>query len=263
MPVVDRAAGTDLQTATAEQIVAYAVGRFGTGLALAASFQDCVLIDIATRVCPAIEVVFLDTGFHFPETLSYVEGIRRRYHLRLTVIGPPTDACPPCGQTGCCQPRKVHALDRRPRGQARLDERPTSLRQLQCWLDTPGRGRVSSSPPPGQGQPDRPLERPRHRRLFVRARIWTRPSSGRGWIHVDRLSANHPAGGSRRSPPLRPMARNQPDGVRSPPVKRTSAGRSCGPRAEWRAPEEQEEGTGEAKHRADPDVAHREFAPSR
>jgi phosphoadenosine phosphosulfate reductase len=111
-PVADPVAGSDLETASAEQIVAYAVGRFGKGLALAASFQDCVLIDIATRVCPDLEVVFLDTGFHFPETLAYVEDIRRRYQLRLTVIGPGTDTCPPCGQTGCCQQRKVHSLDR-------------------------------------------------------------------------------------------------------------------------------------------------------
>jgi phosphoadenosine phosphosulfate reductase len=111
-PVVDPVADSDLETASAEQIVAYAVERFGKGLALAASFQDCVLIDVAIRVRPDLEVVFLDTGFHFPETLTYVEAVRRRYQLRLTVIGRPTDTCPPCGQTGCCQQRKVHALDR-------------------------------------------------------------------------------------------------------------------------------------------------------
>ena len=31
---------------------------------------DAVLIDIATKVEPSVEVVFIDTGYHFPETLA-------------------------------------------------------------------------------------------------------------------------------------------------------------------------------------------------
>jgi len=47
-----------------------------------------VLIDIAVAVEPTIEVVFLDTGSHFPETLEYVETVRSRYDLNLTVTKP-------------------------------------------------------------------------------------------------------------------------------------------------------------------------------
>ena len=39
---------------------------------------DAVLIDLATRVDPAIEVIFIDTGYHFPETLATVEEVRRK-----------------------------------------------------------------------------------------------------------------------------------------------------------------------------------------
>ena len=42
-----------------------------------------MLIDIAVQVDPDIEVVFLDTGSHFPETLEYVETDPRRYDLNL------------------------------------------------------------------------------------------------------------------------------------------------------------------------------------
>ena len=35
--------------------------------------QDAVLIDLAVKVEPSIEVVFIDTGYHFPETLDTVE----------------------------------------------------------------------------------------------------------------------------------------------------------------------------------------------
>ena len=38
---------------------------------------DAVLIDVATRVDPAVEVVFLDTQYHFPETLATAEARAR------------------------------------------------------------------------------------------------------------------------------------------------------------------------------------------
>lgn len=100
-----------LEDRPASEVVAWAVERFGDDLVLAASFQDCVLIDIATAVCPGIEVVFLDTGAHFAETIDYVEEVRRRYRLNLTVLHPSRQAEDwPCGTSRCCQLRKVEPL---------------------------------------------------------------------------------------------------------------------------------------------------------
>jgi phosphoadenosine phosphosulfate reductase len=98
----------------AAAVVAWAVEHFGGGLALVASFQDCVLIDVATRVAPDVEVVFLDTQYHFPETLDYVETVRRRYALRLTVARPLVDPDDRWRDDldGCCAARKVEPLDR-------------------------------------------------------------------------------------------------------------------------------------------------------
>ena len=57
-----------------------------------------MLIDLVTKVAPDIEVVFLDTEAHFPETLAFVEEIRARYGLNLTVTKPgPEAAAYPCG----------------------------------------------------------------------------------------------------------------------------------------------------------------------
>ncbi len=99
------------ETAPAGLIVAWALDRFGSRLAMAASFQDAVLIDIAVSVDPTIEVVFLDTGSHFPETLDYVETIRSRYDLNLTVTQPVAGAEEwPCGSAQCCEFRKVQPL---------------------------------------------------------------------------------------------------------------------------------------------------------
>ena len=93
--------------------IRWAVDRFGSAVALACSFQDCVIVDLATRVDPGLEVVFLDTGFHFPETLQFVEQVRSRYNLNLTVTSPDASAAAwPCGTSECCQRRKVEPLFR-------------------------------------------------------------------------------------------------------------------------------------------------------
>jgi len=51
------------------------VESFGDSLVLAASFEDIVLIDLATKIAPEVEVVFLDTEAHFPETLAFVDDM--------------------------------------------------------------------------------------------------------------------------------------------------------------------------------------------
>ena len=107
------AVDAELAHAPASKAVEWAVGRFGREVVLAASFQDVVLIDLAVKVDPEIEVVFCDTGAHFPETLSFVEAVRDHYGLRVTVTqpGPDADAWP-CGSERCCAFRKVEPLRR-------------------------------------------------------------------------------------------------------------------------------------------------------
>ena len=99
------------EMAPAGLIMAWAVERFGPKLALSCSFQEAVLVDIAVSVVPDIEVIFLDTESHFPETLEYVETIRARYDLNLTVTSPvPGAGDHPCGTAQCCEYRKVRPL---------------------------------------------------------------------------------------------------------------------------------------------------------
>lgn len=100
-----------LAHAPASKVVEWALGRFGQEVVLAASFQDVALLDIALKVDPAIEVVFCDTEAHFEETLSFVDEVRARYGLHLTVTHPGEDAAAwPCGTERCCEFRKVEPL---------------------------------------------------------------------------------------------------------------------------------------------------------
>ncbi len=100
-----------LESLPPSKAVEWAVAEYGRDLVLAASFQDIVLIDLAVKADPAIEVVFLDTEAHFPETLAFVEEVRARYDLNLTVTHPgPEAGAWPCGSDRCCQVRKVAPL---------------------------------------------------------------------------------------------------------------------------------------------------------
>src|SRR6478736_2426442 len=74
----------------ASKIIEWAVDTFHPHLSLLASMTDAVLIDLAVKVEPSIEVVFIDTGYHFPETLETVEQVRRKYGLNLRMMTVPT-----------------------------------------------------------------------------------------------------------------------------------------------------------------------------
>lgn len=102
-----------LEGRPAAEVVAWAVERFGSRLCLTASMTDAVLIDVATRVDPGIEIVFLDTQYHFPETLATVESVRRRYHPNLVVTRPdlPLDDLWRRDTDACCAARKVAPLE--------------------------------------------------------------------------------------------------------------------------------------------------------
>jgi phosphoadenosine phosphosulfate reductase len=101
------------EASPASAVIRWAVETFGDSLVLAASFEDIVLIDLVTKVAPGIEVVFLDTEAHFPETLDFVDEVKERYGLNLTVTKPGPDAAAhPCGSEKCCQFRKVAPLRR-------------------------------------------------------------------------------------------------------------------------------------------------------
>jgi phosphoadenosine phosphosulfate reductase len=59
-----------LEAAPAEEILGWAATTFGRGFCIASSMSDGVLPHLASRVMPGVDVLFLDTGYHFVETLG-------------------------------------------------------------------------------------------------------------------------------------------------------------------------------------------------
>ena len=141
------------ESAPPSAVIEWAVERFGSGLVLASSFRDCVLIDLATQVVPEVEVVFLDTQYHFAETLWYVDTVRRRYDLRLRIIEPdiePDDRWLD-DPDACCAARKVVPMAKALAGREawmtglRRDEAHTRANAPIVGYDV-GRGMVKVNP---------------------------------------------------------------------------------------------------------------------
>lgn len=104
-------AAVDLLAAGAREAVRWAWEQFGTGLCLLSSLEDATLIDVALRVDRRIPIVFLDNGYHFPETLQTLRNVESFYGITVEVVGPeapPNDAVEP----GECCDAKVALLDR-------------------------------------------------------------------------------------------------------------------------------------------------------
>jgi phosphoadenosine phosphosulfate reductase len=102
------------EIAPATDVIEWAVDMFHPRLALAASMTDAVLIDLALSVDSDIEIVFIDTGYHFPETLRTVEAVQRRYGCDIRVMKQQPAPDPPawwCDPTNCCSSMKVALLD--------------------------------------------------------------------------------------------------------------------------------------------------------
>ncbi|HEV7758609.1 MAG TPA: phosphoadenylyl-sulfate reductase [Acidimicrobiales bacterium] len=110
----------EFETWSAPKIIQWASETFSPHLSLAASMQDAVLIDLAVNVDPAIEVVFIDTGYHFPETLQTVEEVRRRYglNLRMMTVAHHDEELWKVDPENCCSAVKVGQLDRALAGKA-------------------------------------------------------------------------------------------------------------------------------------------------
>jgi phosphoadenosine phosphosulfate reductase len=95
-------------------VIRWAVDTFHPYLAITASMTEAVLIDLAVAVEPSIEVVFIDTGYHFPETLETMERVRRRYglNLRVMTVPPHDEELWRIDPENCCSALKVGQLDR-------------------------------------------------------------------------------------------------------------------------------------------------------
>jgi len=81
-------AGAELELAPAESIIEWAVATFGERFCVTSSMADSVLAHLASTVAPGIDVVFLDTGYHFAETIGTRDAVAATLPVNLINITP-------------------------------------------------------------------------------------------------------------------------------------------------------------------------------
>jgi phosphoadenosine phosphosulfate reductase len=119
-------AGEELEGAPPIEVLRWAVDRFSPKFAVTASMQDTVLLHMISQVDRTVPVVFLDTGYHFPETIGTADASEMVYGLNLLRIRPKLTVEQQDQSFGkdlfasdpdaCCRMRKVRPLEDAMRG---------------------------------------------------------------------------------------------------------------------------------------------------
>jgi phosphoadenosine phosphosulfate reductase len=140
------AARDEFADAEAADVLRWAGETFGDKLALASSMGDEVLVHLAAQAVPGINVIFLDTGYHFAETIGTRDAIEATYDVKMHTILPLLTVAEQDTQYGaelfgrnpdqCCAMRKVEPLER---GLGPYDAWVTGMRRV----DAPTRSDIT------------------------------------------------------------------------------------------------------------------------
>jgi phosphoadenosine phosphosulfate reductase len=113
-------AGAALEGATPQDVLRWAFDRFGKRFAIATSMADAVLPHMAASIRPGVPVVFLDTGYHFAETLGTADAVESTVPITLLRVRPDQTVAEQDATFGkdlfardpdlCCRMRKVLPL---------------------------------------------------------------------------------------------------------------------------------------------------------
>ncbi|HTX46265.1 MAG TPA: phosphoadenylyl-sulfate reductase [Solirubrobacteraceae bacterium] len=103
----------DLEQASAQDVLTYAVEQFHPRLTMACSFQkeESVLVHMLSEIEPSPRVFTIDTGVLFPETLTTWKAFEDRFGLNVEVLDARSPD-EPWTQQRCCGASKVEALER-------------------------------------------------------------------------------------------------------------------------------------------------------
>ena len=126
----------ELEGARATELLKWAEENFGgvngprgwatCNYVVASNMQDAVLVDLAARVRPGVPVIFLDTGYHFVETIGTRDAVESVYDIRVLNVTPEHTVAEQDRLLGkdlfardpgeCCRLRKVAPLGKALRG---------------------------------------------------------------------------------------------------------------------------------------------------
>ena len=120
-PIAEQA-GRDLEGASAQDVLRWAVDTFGDRFVIASSMGDGLLAHLASSVASGVDVLFLDTGYHFAETIGTRDAVAAVYDVRVRTVLPLLSVAQQDASHGarlyerdpnaCCALRKVEPLAR-------------------------------------------------------------------------------------------------------------------------------------------------------
>ncbi|MGW4894451.1 phosphoadenylyl-sulfate reductase [Kitasatospora sp. NPDC004240] len=129
-------AGRELEEAGAQEILKWAADTFGKRFCVTSSMEDAVVAHLASTVMPGVDVVFLDTGYHFAETIGTRDAVAAVLPVNVITLTPLQTVAEQDARYGpnlhdrdpdlCCALRKVEPLNR---GLAGYDAWATGLRR--------------------------------------------------------------------------------------------------------------------------------------
>jgi phosphoadenosine phosphosulfate reductase len=102
-----------LESATADEVLAYGLERFSPRITMACSFQkeESVLLHMLSVLDPSTRVFTIDTGVLFPETLETWKRFDERFGMTIEALDARSSG-EPWTATRCCGEAKVAALER-------------------------------------------------------------------------------------------------------------------------------------------------------
>lgn len=124
IPVLLEQVSRSFEVAEPEEILQWAVDTFGDGLAVGTAFgaSGMVLMDLAIRARPDVEIFYIDTGLFFDETYDLIRRVEDHYGRALTRYAPELDVQEQAEVYGdelwkrrpddCCMMRKVLPMRR-------------------------------------------------------------------------------------------------------------------------------------------------------
>ncbi|WP_406135928.1 phosphoadenylyl-sulfate reductase [Streptomyces sp. NBC_01089] len=114
-------AGRELEDASPLEILTWATGTFGKRFCVTSSMEDAVVAHLASRAFPGVDVVFLDTGYHFPETIGTRDAVEAVMDVNVITLLPWQTVAEQDAEYGprlhdrdpdlCCALRKVKPLE--------------------------------------------------------------------------------------------------------------------------------------------------------
>ena len=74
--------------ATAQELLQWTEDTFGPNYIVASNMQDAVLVQLASQVRPGVDVLFLDTGYHFAETIGTRDAVAATLPVTVRTVAP-------------------------------------------------------------------------------------------------------------------------------------------------------------------------------